>query len=148
MTPSAFKAMGTELMNYVADPTGGTSTWGFASTGDGRWGRFDNIYAGSVRGGLNIGRPSDLVCFFEGTPTGRLDAYTQTYSTAGRTVAAVAATAVATTAATQTTPFGFSTGAQADDIITQLNALRLDMIEVKKNLNSVIDDLQAFNLVA
>mgnify|MGYP001619548111 FL=1 len=40
------------------------------------------------------------------------------------------AAAVATTAATQTTPFGYSTAAQADGIITLLNELRLELVNL------------------
>ena len=38
--------------------------------------------------------------------------------------------AVATAAATQTTPWGFSTQAQADGIITLLNRIRLDLVNI------------------
>lgn len=78
------------------------------------------------------------------TPTTKPAALTQTYSTATGTHVAVVATAVATTAATNITPFGYTTQAQADDIIAQLNALRLDLIETKKFLNQVVDDLQSY----
>ena len=36
--------------------------------------------------------------------------------------------AVSTTGATQTTPFGYTTAAQADGIITLVNRLRLDLV--------------------
>jgi hypothetical protein len=69
--------------------------------------------------------------------------YTQTYSTADKTHAAAAQTAVATTGATAVTPFGYTTAAQANDIVTQLNNARTDILEVKQLVNAVIDDLQA-----
>lgn len=37
-------------------------------------------------------------------------------------------TAVITTAATSTTPFGFATAAQADHVVANLNAIRLALI--------------------
>ena len=43
--------------------------------------------------------------------------------------AGAAQAAVATTASTQTTPFGYSTAAQADGIITLLNELRAALVE-------------------
>jgi hypothetical protein len=70
-------------------------------------------------------------------------AYTQTYSTADKTHAAAAQTAVATTGATAVAPFGYTTAAQANDIVTQLNNARTDILEVKQLVNAVIDDLQA-----
>ncbi len=74
-------------------------------------------------------------------------AYTQTYSTADRTHANATSADLATTAATQTTPFGFASGAQADAIATQFNALRVDVLDLKQLVNSLIDDLQAIGLV-
>lgn len=70
-------------------------------------------------------------------------AYTQTYSTADTTVAAATAVAVATTGATAVTPFGYTTAAQANAIVTAVNALIADVLQVRKVLNSVIDQLQA-----
>ena len=75
-------------------------------------------------------------------------AYTQTYATADKTHANPAQGAVATTAATNVSPYGYSTAAQADDIVTQLNNARTDILDLKQLVNSVIDDLQAFGLFA
>ncbi len=76
-------------------------------------------------------------------PVARPAAYTQTYATATRTHSNAAQTAVATTGATNVTPYGYTTAAQADDIVTQLNAARTDILNLKQVLNQVIDDLQA-----
>lgn len=75
-------------------------------------------------------------------------AYTQTYATASHTHANLTAAAVATTAATQTTPWGFSTQAQADAIVTNVNALLADLTNLKQVVNAVIDDQQANGLFA
>lgn len=141
---------------------------------------------------------ADSMSFFSGTPATRPSAYTQTYSTATKTVAAVTSNtitdstggSVSTTAlAAQTLPTALThavgtADATVDDvggafnqttlnnnfkevtttftaILAQLTALRnaiatlaaesalvkADLLSTKKNLNSVIDDLQAVNLV-
>jgi hypothetical protein len=68
---------------------------------------------------------------------------TQTYSTADATHAVAAQTAVATTGATNVTPFGYTTRAQANDIVAQLNNARLDILELKQFANSIADIVQA-----
>ncbi len=73
-------------------------------------------------------------------------AYTQTFATASRTHASPTATSVATTPATSSTPFGYSQ-AQADALVATVNALIVDLANVKQVLNAVIDDGQALNLL-
>lgn len=73
---------------------------------------------------------------------------TQTYSTADATHVAATQTAVATTGATNVTPFGFTTSAQANDIVTQLNNARTDILEVKQFCNSIADIVQATGAAA
>lgn len=80
-----------------------------------------------------------------GAPTA--GTYTQTFSTADKTHAADGSADLATTAATQTSPWGFATQAQAEAIATQVNALRATVADLKQLANSVIDDLQALGLV-
>lgn len=75
--------------------------------------------------------------FYAVTPVARPAAYTQTYSATTRTHAQAA---VDTTGSTQTTPFGYTTAAQADAIPTAIN-------ELKNLVNQVIDDLQANGLL-
>jgi hypothetical protein len=73
-------------------------------------------------------------------------AYTQTYAVAAKTVPAATAAAVATTAATQTTPYGFGSAAQADAIPVAINANAADILALKKVVNALIDDLQTLGL--
>ena len=68
--------------------------------------------------------------------------YTQTYSIGAATVPTATAVAVATTAATNVIPYGFAQ-AQADAIVTAVNALVADVLANRKLLNALIDDLQA-----
>lgn len=74
--------------------------------------------------------------------------YTQFYTTATAAVGAATAGTVATTAASTTTPFGYTTGAQADAIPVAINALIADVLVLRKAINAIIDDLQASGLVA
>jgi len=98
--------------------------------------------------GTKIGtNTAEKIAFWNATPIARPSAYTQTFSTADKTHAARTSAATATTASTQTTPWGFSTQAQADAIVTNLNAVRADLDDTAQLLNSVIDDLQALGLV-
>jgi hypothetical protein len=100
--------------------------------------------AGSLRPrDLNLGRNAVIggaldhdgttVGFYGVAPAARPSAYTQTYATAAR---AHAQAAVATTGATNVTPFGYTTAAQANAIPTAIN-------ELKDLINSIIDDHQA-----
>lgn len=97
-----------------------------------------------VDGALN--HDGTTVGFYGVTPTTRPSAYTQTYSTADKTHANATQTAVATTGASNVTPFGYTTSAQANDIVTQLNNARADILDLKQLVNSIIDDLQALGL--
>lgn len=106
----------------------------------------DRSKLATVGAGLNIQSSSGTLAFFDATPVARAAAYTQTYATATRTHANLTSTAVATTGATNVTPFGFTTAAQANDIVTQLNAARTDITNLKNLVNSLIDDAQAYGL--
>ena len=86
--------------------------------------------------------------FFNAAPVVQCSAYTQTYSTADKTHAASTFAAVSETASTTTTPYGYSTAAQADAICVELNDLADDVVDLKNLVNSVIDDLQALGLAA
>jgi len=97
-----------------------------------------------IDGALN--HDGTTVGFFNVTPTTQPTAYTQTYATADKTHANATQVAVATTGATAVTPFGYTTSAQADAIVTAVNAARLDILDLKQLVNSVIDDLQALGL--
>lgn len=82
------------------------------------------------------------------TPIARPSGYTQTYSTASKTHSNPVATSVTATAATNVTPWGYSTQAQADAIVTAINNLITDVANVKQVLNSVIDDHQSIGWLA
>lgn len=86
--------------------------------------------------------------FWNATPIVQPSAYTQTYATADKTHANFTSADLATTAATQTTPWGFASQAQADNIATQVNLLRADVADLKQLVNAIIDDLQAMGLAA
>ena len=87
------------------------------------------------------------VGFYGITPATRPTAYTQTYSTADKTHANATSADLVTTAVTQTSPFGFAGAAQGDNIATQFNALRVDVLDIKQLVNSVIDDLQLLGIL-
>lgn len=93
-----------------------------------------------AHGGTNLG-------FYGATAVARAAAYTQTYATATRTHANPTAGTVATTGATQTTPFGYTTAAQADAIPVAINNLVADVANVKQMVNQILDDLQLYGLL-
>lgn len=75
-------------------------------------------------------------------------AWTRTYDTVATVLPAVTSAAVVTTGAAQpNTNFGFDSVAHANLLPVALNALQADSLALKKLLNAVIDDLQAFHLV-
>lgn len=84
--------------------------------------------------------------FYGATPIARPSAYTQTYSTADKTNAALTSSALNTTF-TDSSPWGFGTEADGNLLVTGYNALRADIEDAKQLLNSLIDDLQALGLV-
>ena len=88
--------------------------------------------------------PTGKICFFDVTPVVRPTAYTQTYSTADKTHAnATSADIGAFTGGV----VGFLDAAERDNIRTQFNAVRVDLLDIKQLVNSVIDDLQALGLL-
>jgi hypothetical protein len=106
-----------------------------------------NVVVGTTTGTKIGTATTQKLGFYNAAPVVQPSAYTQTYATADKTHATRLATAVASTAATQTSPFGYTTQAQADDIIVQLNNLQTDQLDTAQLLNSLIDDLQALGLV-
>jgi hypothetical protein len=98
--------------------------------------------------GTKIGTATtQKLAFYNSTPIVKPTAYTQTYSTASKTHPNGTSSAVATTASTTTTPWGYTTQAQADAVPVAINAVRTDLDNLKQLVNSVIDDLQALGLV-
>jgi len=77
---------------------------------------------------------------------GGRSAYTQTYSTADRTVAAATATAVGDIVATNN-GWGCNSEANMDKIWAAIDALVADDLQIRKVLNGLIDDLQEAGLV-
>lgn len=106
------------------------------------------------------------ISWFDQTPVARPSAYTQTYSTADKTHAAMTsadhaaptnytAHASGATTVTSNAATDLDTAAAALDTLedeftvlsTQFDALRADVIDVKNLANSIIDDLQGLGLV-
>ena len=75
-------------------------------------------------------------------------ALTQTYATADPTHANLTSAAVATSTAVQVTPFGYASAAQADAVVTAVNAVRTDLTDLKQFVNSIADQLQAKGLAS
>lgn len=75
------------------------------------------------------------------------DAYTQTYATADKTHANPTASSVATTGVTQSSPYGYAGATQGDAVATTINAIIVDLADLKQLVNSIIDDLQALELI-
>lgn len=107
-----------------------------------------------IDGALN--HDGTTVGFYNVAPVARPAAYTQTFSTASRTHAALtSATLTDLTGGTANTTVAAVSGSGADatindnfaDIIAQVNALRVDLSNAKQVLNSVIDDHQANGLL-
>lgn len=99
-----------------------------------------NIFAGAAanQGTSKQGARSDhkLASHGDTLPAATI---TQAYATAAATHAALTSAAVLETAATQTTPWGYATAAQADSIPASLNDLRDDLTNLKQVVNTLID---------
>jgi hypothetical protein len=76
------------------------------------------------------------------TPVVRPSAYTQTYSTASKTHAAITQLACPA-GGTGTAAGGWSTAANRDLAIASINAARADIANLKQVVNAMIDDFQA-----
>lgn len=112
----------------------------------------------SLRSGANnrIEVDGTGIGFFGIAPVARATAYTQTYSTADKTLASTVGAALSgitsSTAGTALAEPG-GTYAQAEHqqnyrrLQDRDNELRTDLLDVAQMLNSVIDDLQAYGLL-
>jgi hypothetical protein len=107
-----------------------------------------NIVTSTTTGTKICTGTTQLVGFWNVAPVAQPSAFTQTYSTATKTHSNPTATSVATAASTNIAPFGYTTTAQADAIVTAINALIVDVANIKGVLNAVIDDGQAVGLLA
>lgn len=74
--------------------------------------------------GTIIGKSDGKLGFFGKAPTVKA------------TVSTTVGSAVATTAATSTSPFGYSSAAQADAIVANVNALRVDLLALVTELRA------------
>ena len=84
--------------------------------------------------------PAPQLGFYGATPVIQAAAYTKTYATASRTIPNATFTNLVTTAATNVTPYGFTTAAQADAIATKVNALAADVLILKQLIVSLVND--------
>ena len=73
--------------------------------------------------------------------------YTQTYSTADRTVANPTATAPGDLVATEGSGWGANSEANFDKIGTAIDALVADNLDLRQAISALIDDLQTIGLV-
>lgn len=120
-----------------------------------------NFVVGTTTG-LKIGTATtQKIGFYNATPVVRPTAYTQTYSTADKTMAARTAAALTdnTGGTVSTTLAAITAGAtytQADmvavknalaSLADQMNKSRNDSLDIAQVVNAVIDDLQALGLV-
>lgn len=71
-----------------------------------------------------------------------VNTYTQTYSTADRTIANPTCTSMGDLVATQNTGWGASTEANFDKITTAVDQLIADNLDLRKAVSALIDDLQ------
>lgn len=106
-----------------------------------------NIALGVGTGTIIGVTSSQKLGFWGATPIVRGTAFTQTYSTATHTHAAITATnpPAGGTGATQG---AYDTSVHRDAMITSLTANIADVANVKQVLNGLIDDLQAIGLIA
>jgi hypothetical protein len=93
----------------------------------------------TMLGGADIRTP---VGFYGAAPVARSAAYTLTYAGLARVLAADTAVDPANTAATQATPWGYTTQAQADAIRAAAIALHADLDVTKNVLAQLIADLK------
>lgn len=95
--------------------------------------------------GGGIDHDAGNIGFFGTAPAAQASAYTQTFATADKTHANFTSNDLG---AFTGGVVGFLDAAERDNVRTQFNALRADVDDVKRLVNSIIDDLQAYGLVA
>lgn len=142
-------ALGTgaqNLINAMAGTSGTTPIFSVSNAGVTTWADAANLVFGSSSGTKIGTATTQKIGFYNVTPIIQPSAYTQTYSTTTKTHSNPTAAAVATTGAALTS-YGY-TESQANAIVTAVNALVIDMVNVKSVLNAAIDDLQALGLAA
>ena len=118
-------------------PAGGSGiTASLSSTG---------VFLVTTNGNEVIKATQQQLGFFGVTTVSQRSAYTQTYATTSRTHALLTGVALASfTGGT----VGFTDAAERDNILTQFNALREDVKNIKNVLNSTVDDMQSLGFAA
>ena len=98
--------------------------------------------------GTKIGTATtQKIGFYNVTPVVQPSAYTQTYSTADKTHAAMTS-ADMPAGGTGAAAGGWDTAANRDIAIADFAELRVDVIDLKQFVNSIVDDLQALGLLS
>lgn len=91
---------------------------------------------------------STALGFFNTNPVSRPSAYTQTYSTASRTMPTLTSAAVSVVPQKENgSAWCFTTEDEINDLVTAINALRDDVDNGKKVTNQILDDLQSYGLL-
>ena len=108
---------------------------------------FNTIDFGAIRSVIAIqgSGTAPMLGFFNVTPVVRATAYTQTYSTAAKTVPAATASNPPA-GGTGISAGGYDTAANRNLMITSLTNEIADLLALKKVVNAIIDDLQAYGL--
>jgi hypothetical protein len=96
--------------------------------------------------GTKIGQSTSKIALFGATPVVQPSAYTQTYSTTSRTVPNATASNPPA-GGTGATAGAYNTAANRNLMITSLTNNIADVAELKKVVNSLIDDLQALGII-
>lgn len=135
--------------------TGNTTFTGtVAANGSVTMGEADDIVLGSTTGSKIGTATTQKLAFYNSTPIVQPGAYTQTYSTANKTIAAP--TAVVTGLASLSAITGGESPTEAEHnlavaqinyLITAVTALIADDLDNRQTANALIDDLQALGLV-
>lgn len=100
-----------------------------------------NVAVGTTTGTKIGTSTTQKLGFFGATPVVRPAAYTQSYVSASRTVAALSA--VAPSATNTLGGWGFSSDAEMTAFVKEIKNIITDYTNIKNNLNAVIDDKQA-----
>ena len=92
----------------------------------------------------NIGKSGGKIGFYANTAVVKAGAYTQTYSTADKTISNPTAVAVGDLGNGAS---GASSTGNFDKIEVAIDALIADNLDLRKAITAIIDDLQAVGLV-
>jgi len=122
-------------------------------------GVYGKVNIGAAAAEVNLGKSGGKLGFLGATAVVQAGAYTQTYSTADRTQAALtSATITDSSGGTPGTTLAAITGGGSDcenatknaiaSLAAQVNALRVDLEDVKQITNALIDDEQGYGLAS